>query len=182
MTLIRAPSVGEAARAAAAAAREGLSSVADIISGGFGSGGGAHDEFNGGGAGNLGAGEGGAGGTEGGVGTSLEMARARNALIQFRADMNESGVAFSIQCASALLQTLGSLSEYDAMMQFLRNPPPGVEPDVKMYNHAVYALAQAPSHWQKGGGWLRSVGRSSTLLKPPSPRLFSAVSWCHRLE
>lgn len=128
------PSVGEAARAAAAAAREGLSSVADIFSGGF-----SHDEFNGGGASTFG-------------GQSPELVRARNALIAFREDMKESGVEYSLQCASALLQTLGSLSEYTTMMQFLRNPPPGVEPDVKMYNHALYALAQAPSHWQKGGG------------------------------
>jgi pentatricopeptide repeat protein len=46
----KAPSVGEAARAAAAAAREGLSSVRDIFSEGFG----GHDEFNGGAAANLG--------------------------------------------------------------------------------------------------------------------------------
>jgi hypothetical protein len=50
---------------------------------------------------------------------------------------------------------LGSLSEFSSMMQLLRNPPEGVEPDVKMFNHAMYALAQAPSnmtHARKGGG------------------------------
>ena len=135
----KAPSVGEAARAAAAAAREGLSSMKDIIiRGGFDADGSSLSSSATAGGGVTGSGT-----------LSPELDRAREALIQFRGDMLESGVEFSLQCASALLQTLGSLGEYSAMMQFLRDPPPGVEPDVKMYNHALYALAQAPASWQQ---------------------------------
>ena len=46
-----------------------------------------------------------------------ELARARNALFAFRDDMTEAGVAFTPACASALINTLGSLGEFDAMMQ-----------------------------------------------------------------
>jgi hypothetical protein len=49
-------------------------------------------------------------------GVSPELVRARNALIQFRADMVESGVPFSLQCASALLQTLVGLYKLKAVV------------------------------------------------------------------
>ena len=80
---------------------------------------------------------------------SPELARARAALREFRADMDASGVAFTPQCATALVQTMGRLREFDEMMAFVRSPPPGVPPDVYMYTQALHALAQDPFHWRR---------------------------------
>jgi len=82
---------------------------------------------------------------------SPELARARAALREFRADMDASGVAFTPQCATALVQTMGRLREFDEMMAFVRSPPPGVPPDVYMYTQALHALAQDPFHWRRDG-------------------------------
>ena len=136
--------VGEAARAAAAAAREGLSSVRDVFkdlrkdgepirltpSG---------DEDRTGSE------------TVAGIrnGASPELARARAALRDFRADMRSSDVEFTPQCATALVQTMGQLREFDEMMAFVRKPPPGVERDVYMYTQALHALAHDPFHWKR---------------------------------
>ena len=50
-------------------------------------------------------------------------------------------VEFPPQCATALVQTMGQLREFDEMMAFVRKPPPGVERDVYMYTQALHALA-----------------------------------------
>ena len=77
--------------------------------------------------------------------------RQSRALREFRADMDASGVAFTPQCATALVQTMGRLREFDEMMAFVRSPPPGVPPDVYMYTQALHALAQDPFHWRRDG-------------------------------
>jgi hypothetical protein len=136
--------VGEAARAAAAAAREGLSSVRDVFKDLRKDGepirltpSGDEDRMG--------------SETASGIrnGASPELARARAALRDFRADMRASDVEFTPQCATALVQTMGQLREFDEMMAFVRKPPPGVERDVYMYTQALHALAHDPFHWKR---------------------------------
>lgn len=80
---------------------------------------------------------------------SPELARARAAFVSFRDDMSRSGVRYTRRCATAAMAALGSLREFDAMMAFLREPPPGVVPDAYMYTQALHSLAQDPFHWQR---------------------------------
>ena len=128
--------VGEAARAAIQsaknAAREGLSSVTDVFARGVGG---------------LASSE--AEGFEKNKSGSPELARARAAFVAFRDDMARSGVRYTRRCATAAMAALGSLREFDAMMAFLREPPPGVVPDAYMYTQALHSLAQDPFHWQR---------------------------------
>jgi pentatricopeptide repeat protein len=132
---MRVGDVGEAARAAIQsaknAAREGLSSVTDVFARGVGG---------------LASSEAGQGLKQSG---SPELARARAAFVAFRDDMARSGVRYTRRCATAAMAALGSLREFDAMMAFLREPPPGVVPDAYMYTQALHSLAQDPFHWQR---------------------------------
>jgi pentatricopeptide repeat protein len=129
--------VGDAARAAARAAREGLSSVTDVLQRGVG--GLASSEAEG----VL------RGSAFGGKNASPELARARAALVSFRDDMARCGVSYTRKCATAAMAALGSLREFDAMMSFLRDPPNGVVPDAYMYTQALHSLAQDPFHWRR---------------------------------
>jgi len=153
--------VGDVARAAAQAAREGLSSVADVFSRGVDGLAGteaasALREYGATGGGDGGS-RGAAGTRAGFVGmhrnahheneTSPELTRAREAFVAFRDDMHSSGVAYTRRSATAAMQALGSLREFEAMMSFLRNPP--VEPDAYMYTQALHLLAQDPFHWRR---------------------------------
>ena len=132
---MRVGDVGEAARAAIQsaknAAREGLSSVTDVFARGVGG---------------LASSEAAQGLKQSG---SPELARARAAFVAFRDDMARSGVRYTRRCATAAMAALGSLREFDAMMAFLREPPPGVVPDAYMYTQALHSLAQDPFHWQR---------------------------------
>ena len=136
--------VGDAARAAARAAREGLSSVTDVFARGVG--GLASSEAEGVLRGNA---LGGKNASSVSSAASPELARARAALVSFRDDMARCGVRYTRKCATAAMAALGSLREFDAMMSFLRDPPNGVVPDAYMYTQALHSLAQDPFHWRR---------------------------------
>ena len=58
----------------------------------------------------------------------------------------KAALALAPALAAAAMAALGSLREFDAMMAFLREPPPGVVPDAYMYTQALQRaddLAQA---------------------------------------
>ena len=150
-TMGRIGDVGEAARAAIQsaknAAREGLSSVTDVFARGVGG---------------LASSE--AEGLKQKQSGSPELARARAAFVSFRDDMSRSGVRYTRRCATAAMAALGSLREFDAMMAFLREPPPGVVPDAYMYTQALHSLAQDPFHWQRSAS--AGPARAKPSLSP----------------
>ena len=152
---------GDAARAAAAAAREGLSSITDVFSRGVEGLALSEAEL-------ALAGAGGAGKYT--SSKSPELQRARDALLEFRDDMRTSGVPYTRKSATAVMQALGSLREFDSMMRFLRHPPVGVTPDAYMYTQALHVLAQDPFHWRRGDtkseGREGDEGGKKTVTKP----------------
>lgn len=151
--LSRAPTVRETARAMADYAKQGFSSAYDLIKGTGEDG--AWDDANRR-----------AGGIAADVeGESPEIARARAALVRFRDDMEEFGVVFSPQSAAALIQSLGSLREYETMMHFLRHPPAEIATDVNMYNNAIRALAKARQGQGEGSGMSTAGFGPATALK-----------------
>ena len=142
---------GEAAKAAAKAAREGLSSASALMEGGASTG--------------LASGEegalqssslwgdpaaGGGGRSVYGGGPAAETARAIKALGEFRRDAERSAEKSSSagthpfsnpRVVTSLVGAYGALGEFDDMMATLRNPPGGGGADAHAYTQALHSLA-----------------------------------------
>ena len=140
---------GEAAKAAAKAAREGLSSASALMEGGASTGLASGEE----GAlrsSSLWDPAGGGGRSVYGGGPAAETARAIKALAEFRRDAERSAEKSSStgthpfstpRVVTSIVGAYGALGEFDDMMATLRNPPGGMGADAHAYTQALHSLA-----------------------------------------